>query len=136
MEFSGKGSLYIRAFTAGGALPVEGVLVRIRGANEENRLVEYSLLTDRDGLTTRVTLPTPAKNYSLSSGAAEMPYAIYDVEIFGGGFYRKRFFNVTVFADTESFQPVAMIPLSNYVEDDVYPEGNLNVVIEENENLE
>ena len=136
MEFSGSGTLYIRAFTAGGALPVEGVLVRIRGANEENRTVEYSLLTDEDGLTERVTLPTPAKNYSLSSGSAETPYAIYDVEIFGGGYYQKRFFNVTLFADTDSFQPVAMIPLANRRDSSVYPDGNLNVVIEENEYLE
>lgn len=136
MEFSGKGTLYIRTFTAGDALPVEGVLVRIKGANEENRLVEYSLLTDKNGLTKTVTLPTPEKSYSLSSGAAEVPYAIYDVEIFGGGYYRKRFFNVTVFADTDSYQPVAMIPLANYREPGVFPEGNLNVVIEENEYLE
>lgn len=136
MEFTGSGTLYIRAFTAGGALPVEGVLVRIKGANEENRLVEYSLLTDRNGLTDRISLPAPAKGYSLTSGSAEAPYAIYDVEIFGGGFYRKRFFNVTVFADTDSFQPVAMIPLSSAREENVYPEGSLNVVIEENKYLE
>ena len=136
MEFSESGTLYIRTFTAGGALPVEGVLVKITGANEENRLVEYSFLTDRDGLTPRITLPAPARSYSLSSGAKEVPYAIYDVEIFGGGFYRKRFFNVTVFAGTDSFQPVAMIPLSSVRDEAVYPDGNLNVVIEENEYLE
>ncbi len=135
MEFSGKGSLYIRAFTASDALPVEGVLVRIRGANEENRLEEHSRLTDKNGLTERVILPAPDKNYSLSSGSPEAPYADYNVEVFGGGYYVKRFFNVTVFADTESILPVAMIPLSNYVEKGVYPEGNLDVVIEENEFL-
>ena len=136
MGFSSEGTLYIRAFTAGDALPVEGVLVRIRGATEETRLVEYSFLTDRNGLTKKVKLPAPSKNYSLAPGAARIPYAVYNVEIFGGGFYQKRFFNVTVFADTESVQPVAMIPISKYAKNGVYPDGNLDVYIEENPYLE
>ncbi len=135
MEFSGRGSLYIRAFTAADALPVEGVLVRIRGANEENRLIEYSFLTDRNGLTKSISLPAPEKSYSLAPNSPEIPYADYNVEIFGGGFYEKRFYNVTVFADTESFQPVAMIPISSYAASDIYPEGNLNILIEENQFL-
>ena len=136
MEFSSEGTLYIRTFTAGDALPVEGVLVRIRGATEETRLVEYSFLTDRNGLTKKVRLPAPSKNYSLAPDAPELPYAVYNVEIFGGGFYQKRFFNVTVFADTESFQPVAMIPIARYASNGIYPEGNLDVLIEENPYLE
>ena len=136
MEFLGKGTLYIRAFTAGDALPVEGVLVRIRGANEENRLVEYSFLTDKSGLTERVSLPAPIRDYSLSPNPQETPYAIYDVEVLGTGFYQKRFFNVTLFDATDSYQPVSMIPISNYIQNEVYPEGNLNVIIEENEYLE
>ncbi len=136
MEFSGKGTLYIRAFTGGDALPVEGVLVKITGANEENRLVEYSRITDKNGLIEKITLPAPDKSYSLSPGALELPYADYNVEIFGGEFYNKQFFNVAVFADTESYQPVTMIPLSKYVENGVYPEGNLDVLIEENEFLQ
>ena len=136
MEFLGKGTLYIRAFTAGGALPVEGVLVRIRGANEENRLVEYSFLTDKSGLTERVSLPAPKREFSLSPNPKETPYAIYDVEVFGSGFYQKRFFNVTLFDGADSYQPVAMIPISDYVQNGVFPEGNLNVVIEVNEYLE
>lgn len=136
MEFAGKGTLYIRTFTAADALPVEGVLVRIRGADEENRLVEYSFLTDRNGQTKKITLPAPKKEYSLSPNAPEVPYATYDIEVFGGGFYRKRFFNVTVFDATDSFQPVAMIPISRYIEGGVYPEGNLEVITEENEYLE
>lgn len=135
MDFSGSGVLYIRAFTAGDSLPVENVLVRIKGADEENRLVEYSFLTDRNGLTGSVSLPTPQKSYSLSPGAEESPFATYDVEIFGNGFYRKRFFNVAVFADTVSVQPVSMIPVSSYPDESVYPDGNLDVIIEENEFL-
>ena len=135
MEFNGSGTLYIRAFTAGGALPVEGVLVRIRGTDEENRLVEYSVLTDKDGLTEKISLPAPDKSYSLSSGASESAYATYEVEIFGGGFYRKHFFNVAVFDGTDSFQPVAMIPLASVRDIKVFPEGNLTAIGEQNENL-
>ena len=37
-----SGTLRVRAYTAGGALPVEGAVVRVMGAGEDNRLVSFS----------------------------------------------------------------------------------------------
>ena len=40
------GQLEIRATKANGALPVKDAIVRIKGAEEENRFIVYSVLTD------------------------------------------------------------------------------------------
>lgn len=123
-----EGKLRIRAYTAGGALPVENALVKIKGAEEDNRLVAYTLVTDFDGLTPEVTLPAPSLEYSLSPDPSEAPYSIYDVEISAPGYYTKRFSGLTVFPGVNSIQLVNMIPYSGEDYED-YPRGNINMII-------
>lgn len=135
MTFDESGTLAIRTYTAGGALPIRGSVVRIRGANEENRFVEYSLITDLDGITEIITLPSPARRYSLSPNAAEIPYASYDIEVSAEGYYTKRISDIAIFSGINSVQPISMIPLP--VRGDVsYPIGNLDATVVENEKLE
>jgi hypothetical protein len=126
-----EGKLRIRAYTAGGALPVENALVKIKGAEESNRLVAYTLITDYDGLTPEVTLPAPSLEYSFSPDPSEAPFSVYDLEISAPGFYTKRISGLTVFPGVNSIQLVNMIPYSgeNYVD---YPRGNINMVIPNN----
>jgi hypothetical protein len=126
-----QGKLRIRSYTAGGALPVEGALVKIRGAQEDNSHVAYTLITDNDGLTSEVSLPAPLSEFSLTPGPNEAPYSIYDVEISAPGFYTKRIAGLTVFPGVTSVQLVNMIPSSGNLPDD-YPRGNLNTSIPEN----
>ena len=129
-----SGSLRIRAFTAGGALPVRDAIVRISGAEESNRLIHYTLETDRDGLTPRVDLATPSVDYSLNSAPSEQPYSLYDVEISAPGFITKKIGGLTIFSGVDSVQLVNMIPNSgDRIQD--YPRGSVNTVIPENENL-
>lgn len=123
-----SGTLRIRAYTAGGALPVQGATVRIIGGDESNRLIAYSLTTDRDGLTEAVTLPAPDAQYSLSPGAAEQPYSVYDVEITAPGFLTKRISGLTVFSGVESVQLINMIP-GNPQDQQNIPLGNTNTNI-------
>ena len=129
-----SGALRVRAYTAGGALPVSNAIVRISGAEESNRLIHYTLETDRDGLTPRVDLPTPSLDYSLSSNPPEQPYSLYDVEISAPGFITKRIGGLTVFSGVDSVQLINMIPSSGDGVKD-YPRGSVNTVIPENDNL-
>ena len=129
------GTLTVRAKTAGGALPVPGVVVRIFGGEEENRFVTYSLLTDEDGVAERVRLPSPSKSYSLSPGAAESPFAIYNVEVSAPGYFNKIINSVSVFSGIDSVLPITMIPVSQTDVKD-YPRGNLTADITQNERLE
>ena len=127
-----SGSLRIRTYTAGGALPVKGATVRITGAGEDNRLISYSLLTDRDGQTDLVTLPAPSVDYSLSPDPAELPYSVYDVVITAPGYLTKRINGLTVFSGVNSVQLINMIPGNGNDYDD-YPIGNTSSTIPENQ---
>ncbi len=130
-----NGTLRVRAYTAGGALPIEGAVVRVMGASEGSRLVSFSSVTDRDGLSDLITLPAPAVNYSLSPNPAELPYSIYDLEVSAPGYFTKRINGLTVFSGINSVQLVNMIPGSgNLIED--YPRGSVNYIIPENTDLQ
>lgn len=130
-----SGTLTVRAYTAGGGLPVKDAVVRILGAEEENRLTVISGITDRDGLTERFILPAPDASLSLAPSPAELPYSLYDLEISAPGYYTKRINGLTVFSGINSVQLINMIPGSgNMVED--YPRGNINYIIPENTDLQ
>ena len=129
-----QGSLVVRTYTAGGALPVAGAIVRIEGAEEDNRLVAYTLVTDRDGLTKKVFLPAPSVSYSLSPSPAEAPFSLYDIEITATGYFPKKISGLTVFSGIDSVQLVNMIPTSDTPIAD-FPRGNINANIPENEDL-
>ena len=126
------GSLIVRTVTASNALPVVGAVVRIFGAEEGNRNITRSEITDRDGTTRSVSLPAPSKEFSLTPTPTEAPYAIYDIEISADGYYSKRMFSLPVFSGISSLQIVNMIPRgANPIEN--YPRGNVNSSIPEND---
>ena len=136
MTYTDSGSLKIRAYSASGAIPTEGVLIKIYGADDYNKDVQYSLITDSDGITKELYLPTPPLYYSMSPGAAEAPYSVYNVELAKSGFYPKRIDNVPIFAGIKSTLPIEMIPLAYSEDGYTLPQENLNSVIYENEHLQ
>ena len=135
MKYDNSGSFKIRTYSASGAMPTEGALVKIYGSDDYNKDVKYSLITDSDGTTAEILLPAPAVTYSLSPGAPEAPYAVYNVEIAKSGFYPKRIDNIPIFAGTKSVLPIEMIPLAYSNDGYTVPQDNLNSVIYENEYL-
>ena len=135
MNLTDSGGLLIHATKASGALPVPNSIVRIRGAEEKNRFIVYSLVTDIDGNTAAVRLPAPSRIYSSESSPPESPYAIYDIEITAEGYYPKKIYSVAVFPGVTATQPINMIPLSENGDLSGYPRGNLNAVVRENKNL-
>ena len=136
MPFDKSGTLIINTSSAGGALPTSGVVVRISGAVEENRDIQYSLITDIDGVSERITLPAPPRELSMSPGAPQQSYALYDILISAPGYYTKRIYNVAVFDGEETVLPVNMIPIPTNKRGVTYPRGNLNTISQENELLE
>ena len=136
MNYESFGKLRIRTYTAAGALPVEGALVKIYGTDEYNKGIVYSLLTDSDGITQEITLPAPLKSYSVSPGAKESPYAVYNVEIAKNGFYPKVINSVPLFSGTSAVLPIEMIPLVYGSNGEIMPQSNLNSTVYENEHLQ
>ena len=132
MSYTDSGTMIVKTYTAGGALPVAKSVVRIRGGEEENRFVEFTLMTDVDGLTPKINLPAPQKNSSLSPNPKEAPYAQYDIEISADGYYPKTITGVALFSDTDTFLPVNMFPVAIYKNGVDFPEGSLNTTVNEN----
>lgn len=104
------GTLSVRSYTAGGAIPVSNALVRIKGAEEENRFISYSLITDADGMTPIVELPTYSKEFSMLPDPTSKPYITYNVEILSDGYLPKRINGVPIFPGVYSLLPVNLLP--------------------------
>ena len=104
------GRITVRTQTAGGALPVENSIVRITGAMEENQDVEFSLITDEDGVTEKISLPTASIALSEIPNPSKAPFYSYNLEITNDGYYTKRVFNLPIFEGVDTTLPVNMIP--------------------------
>ncbi len=135
MKFEDFGTLSVITTSANSSLPIEGSLVRISGAQEENSFIDYSVVTDVDGITEKIKLPAPLKAYSLSPGASEVPYGIYRVEVRNLGFFTKIIENVPIFSGVNTSLPVNMIPSPIHENNIEYPRNTLDTLITENENL-
>ena len=127
------GTLTVRT-VSGGAYPVKDAIVRIIGAEESNRSVAHTLITDIDGLTPTVILPAPIVNYSLSPDATETPYSTYNLEIDAIGYFPKRIYGIMIFPTVDSLQQINMIPTSENGFN-AYPGGNINAEIPGMEDL-
>ena len=135
MDRNNFGTFQARAYTASGALPVPRAVVKITGADETNGDIQYSLVTDLDGLTDQIRLPTAEKNYSLEPDSREAPYSIYDIQITKNGYYTKTIHSIPIFEGTLAVLPIEMIPLSYTENGDIRNIENLNATVYENENL-
>lgn len=129
MNFDDFGTLRIRTTSASGAIPIMGAIVRILGGEEANRDIIKSLITDNDGITPKVNLPTPKRGYSLTPEDEESPFALYDVEITADGYFTKRIIGVAIFSGINAILPVNMIPQSDAPIEN-YPKGNVNSILE------
>ena len=136
MKYESQGFLQIGAHTASGALPAPNLTVKISGSDEENSTTNYSLLTDINGLTELIALPAPAVSYSLSPGAAEQPYAKYNVEVSGDGYYQKSLYDIPVFAGIKSLLPLEMVPDGKMTKYTFPPSSSDSTTITENEDLQ
>ena len=86
-EMTGQGKLVFQITTAGGAIPLEGaeiILRKFRSASDGNGGEVIAVLySGGDGKTEVLTLPAPARGFSLepAKDGAPVPYALYDAEV-------------------------------------------------------
>lgn len=133
LNYTDIGGLSVSAFLAKDALPVEGVLIRVRGTDEENGDFARSRVTDVDGRTEIIELPAPERELSQTPRPAEAPYATYTVEAHKPGYYSKVIEGVAVFGGAVTVLPINMII---YREGDPTPKDTLTTVSNENPKLE
>ena len=108
--YESSGTLRVRIFTAGGALPISDAVIRLFGSDEENLGFAASRITDRDGVSVFSELPAPPIKYSMAPNPTERPFSTYRMEVFAEGYSEKLINEVTVFSGIESYQPVNLLP--------------------------
>ena len=127
---TGQGKLVFQITTAGGAIPLEGAEVTLRqsrGPTDAGGDVLSVLYSGRDGKTEVLTLPAPARGYSLEPArdGAPVPYALYNADVRMDGFYKQSYIRIPVFDGITSIQRASLIPLpENGYSDGMRPDGD------------
>ena len=130
---TGQGKLVFQITTAGGAIPLEGAEVTLRqsrGPTDAGGDVLSVLYSGRDGKTEVLTLPAPARGYSLEPArdGAPVPYALYNADVRMDGFYKQSYIRIPVFDGITSIQRASLIPLpENGFEGRTRPDGDIFV---------
>ena len=116
-EMTGQGKLVFQITTAGGAIPLEGaeiILRKFRSASDGNGGEVIAVLySGGDGKTEVLTLPAPARGFSLepAKDGAPVPFALYDAEVNLDNYYTQSYIRIPVFDGITSIQRASLIPL-------------------------
>ena len=131
-ELSSNGYLIIKVSTASGAIPVEAVNVIVQGQEEQNKDILLSLVTDRNGLTPKISLPAPQKSLSSAPSPSARPYSIYNIDVYKEGYYPQHYSKVPIFDGITAIQNARIIPTAEFdAKDPFYTPEN---IFEEYEN--
>ena len=126
-----SGQLVVKALGADEAYPVADAVVRIRGSEEVNGEIIYTLFTDEDGVTDTVPLPSPNVENSESPYSPKPAFYSYEVSVSKDGYYSKIIRGVNIFPDILSVLTVNMIPFVGFNDGGRYPRENLVMQSEE-----
>ena len=117
------GYLIVKVSTARGAIPLADAAVGIRGGTRENSDIIYSLRTNSDGLTPKISLPAPPKSMSEAPSGA-FPFSVWNIDVLKDGYVPIYFQNVPVYASITSIQPAVLVPVSeNSLPQEIYNES-------------
>ena len=119
---SGEGYLIVQVSTAGGAIPLPGVIVTVRDYDPENGAdvgnVISSMVTDRSGKTPILSLPAPARALSQAPGSRILPYALYSIDVQTDRYYENYYASVPIFDGIVAVQPAVLqaLPENEYTD--------------------
>ena len=104
------GYLRIYTFAADGAEPISNARAIVTSPNGDSQTIYANLVTDRDGFTPTIALPTVDPALTLQPGTIQ-PYVAYTIQITADGFQSVEHRNVPIYGDNYVTQPVAMTPI-------------------------
>ena len=116
-EMTGQGKLVFQITTASGAIPLEGAEIIVRKFRSESDgnggEVVAVLYSGGDGKTEVLTLPAPARSFSLepAKDGAPVPYSLYDAEVNLDNFFTQYYIRIPVFDGITSIQRASLVPL-------------------------
>ena len=107
-----SGNIVIKTGTAARLIPVEGARVFItqRNGSGKDSILAFRI-TGRSGFTEKVNIDTPDRQVGEGPGRGT-PFTAVDIRIEHPLYYTYYITDAQVFADTESVQNVALIPLA------------------------
>lgn len=127
-----QGYLIVKVSTASDAIPIENASVIIQGKDESNSNVLLSLLSDKDGLTPKIALPSPPSELSEAPSPSSKPYFVYNIDVFKEGYYPQHYNGVPIFQNVTAIQNAHVIPISEL--DAVSPYTTEGEIFDEYEN--
>ena len=119
-EINSNGYLIVKVSTGGEAIPIENASVIVQGKDKNNQNILVSLLTDRDGLTPKITLPAPPKELSEEPSPISKPYSVYNIDVFKEGYYPQHYNGVPIFQNVTAVQNARIIPFSEFDAENPY----------------
>ncbi|MFZ2537463.1 MAG: hypothetical protein WAX04_00990 [Oscillospiraceae bacterium] len=120
------GYLKVKTFTARRAFPVKNAVVEVSKNFPSGRYLISQLVTNQDGITDVIELPTPSKQLSEVPGTPN-PFTTVDIKIKHKEFVEMNFFDVPVFQGITSIQKADLLPLA------AAPDGTSSVDIAQTE---
>ena len=118
------GILVVAVSAATGAYPIAGATVLVESDDEYDRISPIARLTDRDGMTEPISLPTPPRTLSLTPDGTQSPFSTYRIFVRKEGYYDKLVRGVPMFEGIRATLPVNLIPDTLYTPDKDGPKGD------------
>ena len=104
------GYVRVYAFTADGAEPLAGARVAVTRTEEDGQILYANTVTDADGFTPVVPLPTVDPALSLRPGD-EPTFIPYNIHITAEGFRPVLHSNIPIYGNNYVTLPAALVPL-------------------------
>lgn len=105
------GALRINVTSSIGQIPISNATVSISYSGVPESIIE-ELTTDTSGLTDTIELPAPPEEYSLNPESEIQPYSEYNILVTAEGYEPVSVSGSELLANTTSFQPIRMNPLT------------------------
>ena len=109
-NLEGKGGLIVKLTTRFSASPIENGVVLVSFDDEDGEKLVRSLVTNVNGETAKISLPTVKSEESQNPGVKN-PYASYTIRATKEGFFTIDSVNVPIFDGQLAIQKIEMIPL-------------------------
>ena len=106
------GTVTAQVVTSSAAIPVQGATLTLTQMQPDGTQTLLAVrISNYDGFTEPFSVPTPPIADSRSYQAAETPYATVELRSEHPGYDRVIVRGVQVFADTQTLQPITLIPM-------------------------
>ncbi|PWM44410.1 MAG: hypothetical protein DBX47_05635 [Clostridiales bacterium] len=107
-RYTGTGYIRVNVYSANQKNAISNAKVTISKYNGTEPILFVETITDASGNTPVISVPAPPKEVSDNSKEEILPYGVYNIVVSSEEYRSVPIFNVSVFPDVVSVQPVEM----------------------------